>query len=227
VGVDVKPYYSDNSVTIYHGDCREVLPGLVKPVGQAVVSDPPYGTGWVRGGGKVGEFNARHERPDWDVFSTDWIFRAPYVIAGAVFSPLSRAQEIMKAVREERYEPPAAGRKYASTIYWRKTNPRPNGPNRDAITVWPAYLPDGIEFKSYNGDTPLHPCQKPLDLMQWILGFIDPLLRIVDPFAGSGTTLVAAKKLGRKSVGIEQEERYCEIAAQRLSQEVLDLGGAA
>jgi hypothetical protein len=222
----VKPYYSDSYVTIYHGDCREILPGLVKPVGQAVVSDPPYGTGWVRGGGKVGEFNAKHEQPDWDVWTTDWIRVAPYVIAGAVFSPLSRAAEIREYVAHDR-EKPWIYRSHASTVYWRKTNPRPNGPDRDAITVWPAYLPEGIEFRSYNGDTPHHPCQKPLDLMMWVLGFLDARLRIVDPFAGSGSTLIAAKALGRKAIGIDFDERYCEIAAQRMSQEVLNLGGAA
>lgn len=221
----MRPYYEDDFVVLYHGDAREILPSLLR-VGQAVVSDPPYGTGWVRGGGKVGEFNARHEQPDWDIWSTDWIRLAPYVMAGAVFSPLSRAEAIRSAVSDVP-EKPWIYRGHPSTVYWRKTNPRPNGPDREAITVWPAYLPEGIEFRSYNGDTPLHPCQKPLDLMQWVLGFLDPRLRIVDPFAGSGTTLVAAKKLGRRAIGIEQDETYCAITAQRLSQEVLDFGDVA
>ncbi len=85
---------------------------------------------------------------------------------------------------------------------------------------------DGIEFEAYNGDTPLHPCQKPLDLMTWVLRYIDPSLVVIDPFAGSGTTLRAAKNLGRKAVGIEREERYCEIIAQRMQQEILDMGAA-
>jgi hypothetical protein len=70
-----------------------------------------------------------------------------------------------------------------------------------------------------------HPTQKPIDLMRWCIeksGGADAHA-VLDPFAGSGTTLVAAKSLGRKSIGIEIEERYCEVAANRLRQEVLGL----
>ena len=70
-----------------------------------------------------------------------------------------------------------------------------------------------------------HPTQKPLNLMLWCLKWVTAQT-ILDPFMGSGTTLVAAKNIGRKAIGIEIEERYCEIAAQRLSQEVLPLGAA-
>ena len=72
----------------------------------------------------------------------------------------------------------------------------------------------------------LHPTQKPAPLMRWALEFTTGQT-ILDPFMGSGTTLRAAKDLGRKAIGIEIEERYCEIAAKRLAQEVLDLGAAA
>lgn len=91
----------------------------------------------------------------------------------------------------------------------------------EPIIIGPCCMPDGIEFAAYNGDTPLHPCQKPPELMTWLLEFVWPNLLVVDPFMGSGTTLRAAKDLGRKAIGIEIEERYCEIAAKRLAQEVL------
>jgi site-specific DNA-methyltransferase (adenine-specific) len=207
----MRPYYSDSLVTIYHGDCREVLPDLLAgdSRGVAMVSDPPYGTGWVRGGGSVGVFKAKQERPEWDVWSTDWLHLCPRVSRWAIFAPLSRQADLQAAL---------AG---SAVVHWRKTNPRPNGPDRDAIIVAPAFLPAGIEYRAYNGDTPLHPCQKPLDLMQWVLGFIPPDFVIVDPFAGSGTTLEAAKSLGIPAVGIEENPEYCEVAAERCRQETL------
>ena len=72
-----------------------------------------------------------------------------------------------------------------------------------------------------------HPTQKPVGLMRWCVGRLGGDAKILDPFMGSGTTLRAAKDLGRQAIGIELDERYCEIAAKRLEQEVLDFGGAA
>ena len=71
-----------------------------------------------------------------------------------------------------------------------------------------------------------HPTQKPIALMEWCLQFIKGELLVLDPFMGSGTTLVAAKRIGRRAIGIEIEERYCEIAAKRLAQRALPLGVA-
>lgn len=210
----LRPYYADESVALYHGDCRAILPLVAEPV--AVVTDQPYGTGWVKGGGRVGEFNARHERPEWDVWDTSWVKHIPDVRAGAVMGPYSRTADL-------RADMPTPN----SIVWWRKTNPRPNGPDREPLCVWPAFLPEGIAYEAYNGDTPLHPNQKPLALMLWALGFVPPWLTVLDPFAGSGTTLRAAKDLGRRAIGIEQDERYCEVAATRLAQMTIDLGGAA
>jgi DNA modification methylase len=71
-----------------------------------------------------------------------------------------------------------------------------------------------------------HPTQKPEELIRWCIQQADPVATILDPFAGSGTTGRAAKDLGRKAVLIEREERYCEIAARRMAQGVLDFGDA-
>ena len=206
----MKAYYQHAGITIYHGDCREILPQVF---GDVIVTDPPYGTGWVRGGGDVGEFHAKHERPDWDVFSVDWI-NPSYGRTWAVFCPKNRASEVGECFDK------------SGILFYRKTNPRPNGPDVEAIvTNFVPWAADRLEFSAYNGDSPLHPCQKPLELMEWVICEVStPYDLIVDPFMGSGSTPQAAKKTGRKAIGIEIEEKYCEIAAKRLSQEVLAFG---
>lgn len=196
------PYYQDRAVTIYHGDCREIMPTL--PLVDAIVTDPPYGTGWVRGGGMVGEFKACHEKPEWDVWTTDWLsLLNAYHAHIAVFGPASRTEEM---------------RAWLGNLWWyEKTNPRPNGPSREPIATT---MTGERVLRHYNGDCPLHPTQKPYTLMLELVHAIPGQL-ILDPFSGSGSTLLAAKDLGRKAIGIEQDERYCEIAAKRMAQEVL------
>lgn len=208
-----EPYYSDSLVTLYHGDCRDILPSIATAV--VVVTDQPYGTGWVKGGGSVGVFNAKHERQSWDVWDMSWVALVRNPVGFAVFGPNSRAADLRAAL-------PSPNR----NVWWRKTNPRPNGPDREPICISPANLPESLEFAAYNGDTPLHPNQKPVDLMLWLLRFMPPF-PILDPFCGSGSTLVAAKMLGREAIGIEQNEAHLQTAIARLGQEVLDLGGAA
>lgn len=201
----MKPYYDRDGITIYNGDCREILPTLGV---EAVVSDAPYGTGWCRGSGRQGEFRASRETPRWDVFDLGWLSAIDPSCFVAVFGPHSRADELRAAVG-------------GGMLWYRKTNPRPLVPPLEPIAIRPIQPDDGAEFAAYNGDTPFHPCQKPLALMRWIVRRVPDGATILDPFMGSGTTLVAAKLEGRRAIGIEIEERYCEIAAKRLAQGVL------
>lgn len=202
----MKPYYDEDGVTIYHADCRDVLP-LLAPV-DLVLTDPPYGTGWIRGGGKrAGEFHARHEQPAWDIFTLDWLDLVSCASQFAVFCAVSRWQDM-----REKWPT-------CSQLRYRKSNVRPGGADYEPVAVYPA-IADG-EFLAYNGDAPFHPCQKPIEVMRWILGRLLPVGVVLDPFMGSGTTLRAAKDLGIKSIGIEIEEKYCEIAAKRMRQRVL------
>lgn len=222
----MKPYYEHAGITIYHGDCREIAGTMVYETGvprlfDVVITDPPYGTGWVLGGGGVGEFSAKSVREPWDVFSTGWMKFNHAPKAWAVFSPDARIPETAAAI----------GGKFRLR-YYIKSNPRPALGGNDSPSVEPIVVAPGTRYSNgpahliaYNGDAE-HPCQKPLAVMLWLVeGVAAPGQIVLDPFMGSGTTLVAAKRLGHEAIGIEIEERYCEIAAKRLSQEVLDLSG--
>src|SRR5882672_6849514 len=93
------------NATLYLGDCLQILPREWLDY-QAVLTDPPYGTGWVRGGGAVGEFNAKHEKPDWDVFSIHWIklVRSDVIAAFCAPSYLHRMCTAFRAPCIARYK---------------------------------------------------------------------------------------------------------------------------
>jgi site-specific DNA-methyltransferase (adenine-specific) len=204
----MKPYYERDGIVIYHGDCREVLPSL-EPV-DLVLTDPPYGIASVwKGGSGHGWARAQEQgqiRNSWDgeppaaAVIAECIAkgRAAVVWGGNYFSlPLSRGW-----------------------LVWNK--PERNFSLGEAELAWTT-RDNVIRVRDDVRSDPTreHPTQKPLALMRWCVELFPGAETILDPFMGSGTTLRAAKDLGRKAIGIEIEERYCEIAAKRLSQEVL------
>jgi DNA modification methylase len=202
----VTPYYADDLVTIYHGDCREWMPEA-----DVIVTDPPYGiaTKWVggsRGHGWDAAGRKRSARNAWDQGPGDIScileMRCPTVIWGGNYFTV----------------PPARG-----WLVWRKETT--GFSLADAELAW-TNLDQPVRVFTLprnKGPAPEHPTTKPLSLMIWTISFCPPGT-ILDPYMGSGSTLVAAKSLGRRAIGIEIEERYCEIAASRCSQEVLGLG---
>jgi len=199
---------------VVHGDALTVLRGMNGAPGFAIVSDPPYGTGWARGGGlRAGEFHAKHEKPAWDVFDVSWLELVRLAKFAAVFGPGSQRDALVAAVG-------------GGAMWWKKTNPRPNGPDRDVIAVRPAEH-DWREFVAYNGDTPLHPCEKSLDLMLPIVALTAAVDVVLDPFAGSGSTGVAAIRLGRRVVLIEQDAGYAALIRERMQAEELQTSLAA
>lgn len=206
-----KPYYQDEYVTIYHGDGRQLI--SLFAVGAVILTDQPYGTGWARGGKRAGEFKAKHEKPEWDVWDISWIEAAQGAKRIAAFCPVGKCEELTAALP------------HSAVLHYLKSNVRPGGIAREPIVSSPPPGNKGDwKFTAYNGDMPLHPCQKPIEVMEWLVALLsnaDDV--IVDLFAGSGTTGRAAKNLNRRCVLIEREERYCEIAAKRMGQEVLAL----
>lgn len=212
------PYYQDDAVTIYHGDCRDLIRKIPEQI-TLVLSDPPYGVGIEYGNGSVDDF-------------TRWKNLIDVVL------PLCRNVAESTMICSSKIE--------AEKHLWKHHNPdyrlcwyKGALPTRsfvgfkdwEPVFVWGRcwtnpmhdhFFAPTLDFGTYG-----HPCPKSDEWAKWILARALPMNgRVLDPFMGSGTTLRAAKDLGRKAIGIEIEERYCEIAAKRMAQEVLPLNDA-
>jgi len=214
-----KPYYSHAGITIYCGDCREILPQLHG----VILCDPPYGIGWTHGSEKIAHASRLNEIP---CIGDDQPFEPDHLLAFSaclIWGANYYADRL--PVREGRW------------LVWDKRCGYGDRDMSDCEFAWVRgsdgtaarmfrHLWDGFNRDSERGIPRVHPMQKPVPLMTWCLSFLPEGL-VIDPYCGSGTTLVAAKKSQRQAVGIEIEERYCEIAAKRLSQEVFDFSLSA
>lgn len=213
----MRPYYRDEYATIWHGDCREILPTL--PDVDLVLTDPPYNVGVDYGEG--------HDDKMADEAFVAWAsvwFRQCRAKAGTVLISTGNPQLAFYALIEPWkwllcwYKPAAMGRGPVGFNAW------------EPVAMWgkgsAAGLPDVFTAPIIpQRDTGAHPCPKPVEWASALLARFPKTTSVLDPFAGSGTTLVAAKAQNVRAIGIEIEERFCEIAANRLRQGVLDLAG--
>ncbi len=223
------PYYQDEWVTIYHGDCREVTAWLDADV---LVTDPPYCIRWERPQ-TAGAKNSWHNpgiEGDADTSARDtvldmWGARRPALVFGSVRAAWPAEWRQVLVFRKP--EATASGL-FGAFLPWRKDwepvfvlgAEWPKTPSRRSAVVATSELSAG-GYRGYATSTG-HPHTKPVDVMRQLIEACPPGV-IVDPFMGSGSTLRAAKDLGRKAIGVELDERYCEIAARRMGQEVLAL----
>lgn len=218
----MKPYYEHAGITIYHGDCREVLPFVLADV---LVTDPPYGIGWKKGRNK-----AAGSRPHTGIMNDhdtsardealDMLAHLPGVVFGLFYAPAPQRlkQTLVWA------KPADAGLVGSVTGFRRDAEPVfLVGPWPQRTVQWSSVFRAGAGGIASVAAETGHPHTKPVGLMIDILRKC-PHGCVIDPFMGSGTTLVAAKESGRKAIGIEIEERYCEIAANRLAQDMLEFG---
>lgn len=224
------PFYDRDGITIYHGDNRQILPMLGRF--DLLMADPPYGiacgvdgkrtaermrskNGITENGIKKSPNSATGKRDygfsEWDVEPVEeWVMSLArsicqkQIIFGGNYYAL----------------PPCKG-----PLVWDK---EVNGNFADGEMAWNNLgIPLRIKRHLWNGmirkgrEERHHPTQKPLEVIQWAIGLAGDIETILDPWAGSGTTGHAAKNLGKRCVMIEREERYCEIAALRLAQDVL------
>lgn len=246
----MSPYYEQDGISIYCGDAREVLPALASASVDLILTDPPYNVSERNGrdGTTVGQLkrkdgSARKIWKDFGAWDRGWD-AAPFLSeARRLLRPggslIAFTSEFLIA------DYLASGLNHRALIYWRKTNPTPAFRQLYVraveMAVWQAngasgwvFNGDGYTLNHYEGpgvvghatgDEPrVHPTQKPEWLMAKLLAVhSDPGALVVDPFMGSGTTLRAAKDLGRRAIGIEINEEHCATAVKRLQQAVLPL----
>ena len=219
----MKPYYQDGSVMIYHGDCREVLPEITERP-DLVLTDPPYMVSKVGRHDAVDSAVEGMDDPFWILPATQQVYRVMATDAFCVsFYGWRQADHFLFAWRAAGLKPVGhlvwvkrqwglgsyVRSKHESAYMLVKGTPRPN-----------KVIADVLDWQ--REPTKEHPTQKPVAALVPVIEAIGPRL-VLDPFLGSGSTLMAARTLGVRAIGIEIDERYCEIAARRCSQEVLGL----
>lgn len=225
----VKPYFERDGITILHGDCREIAPGLSGV--DALVSDPPYGidadtdsrrfTCGNRNRGKP--MTQRDGRADWGDIHGDaepfdpapWLAYERVVPLGREpLQPAPPSRDMARVAQE--------GRPPLRDVPLRLRTRVAEGRLRRLCLPLP--VPAALSDQGDGGVRPSH-AEAGGPLMRWCLERLDlaPGSLVLDPYMGSGTTLIAARDLGLRAIGIEIEERYCEIAARRLQQQVFDM----
>jgi site-specific DNA-methyltransferase (adenine-specific) len=223
----VRPYFERDGVTLYQGDCRVILPTLNPSDVGLVLTDPPYG---------INLDTANHHRQrgalamandyalvhgDAEPFEPSHLLRFPRLLlfGGNHFAerlPASPSWLIWDKVANLRSDRPLGFNDNADAeLIWTNLG----GPVRILRHQW-----IGLMKGTERGEARVHPTQKPVALIRWLIEmFSRPGDLILDPYAGSGTTLRAALDTGRRAIGIEIEERYCEITAGRCAQAAMPL----
>jgi DNA modification methylase len=229
------PYFADEWVTVYHGDALEILPTLTIGTAHAVLTDPPYVIGAVSAGSIGSKSGGWQDMMNSAAWFTSWYRMCDRLLkhTGALwtFCNWRTVPVVMRAAVD-------AGLPVTSLAVWDKEWIGPGGsqglrPSYEMIALLAKSgfavpnrgVPDVIRHKVGSYKPNGHPAEKPEGLVRRILG-IHGLDGggglVVDPFLGSGTTALAARSIGVRCIGIEAEERWCELAASRLSQMVLE-----
>ena len=218
----LRPYYDHGGITLYHGDYRQILPHVKA---DCLVTDPPYGTGGYKDTGEGGGYwNREVVTEEWDRVDVEFmrIFTGKMVIT---FCASTMWRDLMNAAEDGGWE------RFPLMMAMHKTNARPGTYGIMRLSLEPIFVfrkdqkarlrggDDLLKTALVSSKEKRHPHQKPLKVMQEVLQKV-PEYSICDPFAGSGTTLLAAKNLGMRAIGIEQDESFCEVVAERLSQDV-------
>ena len=246
----MNPYYQQNGITIYHGDAFDVVP-LIDSFGiDLILTDPPYGitaNTWDKKGQAEDiaillrrfktvvttasqPFSSFMVCADAGRFRHEWIWEKNRGsnFANTVREPMKEHEHVLvfsdKKWTYNRQMEPRKGSgsdriKYNVAFRTKSKNYR-DFQDRDTNTLTELRVPSSVQ--KFNTEVGLHPTQKPVTLFEYLVKtYSNPGDTIIDPFMGSGTTLIAARNLGRDAIGIDSDERSCEVSANRLSQAVL------
>lgn len=229
----MKPYFSNDTVMLYHGDCREITDWLAADV---LVMDPPYGRGWKQGDGlpsrgRRAKSNGRNGiAGDQDTSVRDAALKMWGPRLAIVFGDLMLAPPVGTKLVGVYRKPPDAGTRGAIGGYRRDAEaiyllgPWPSGIGGRSSIIATAARSQGNPSSAAGRYS--HPHAKPVDVMEKLIAAC-PQGVIADPFAGSGSTLIAARNQGRQAIGVELEERHCETIAKRLAQGALSFEDAS
>ena len=213
------PYYDQDGIQIWLGDCRVILPTLSEI--SAIVTDPPYGVSWdgVHAKDRIHSQNFSRSGVEAKIYDDDEPFDPQPILAVGCPIALTGAQHFYDRL-------PAGG----SLHCWNKIGEYKRLDQSDADMIW-CSIPQacrifhlvwrGLCRHVEKNEKFKHPTQKPVALMAWMIGLCGNPQTICDPYMGSGSTLVAAKRMNRRAIGIELREDYAEAAANRLRQGVL------
>lgn len=211
----MEPYYQHAGITIYHGDCREILPNLIA---DSLITDPPFNVGKDYGESTddlpLGEYVEMLEAiAKWGPATQAWVTPTNRLamfsrVLGDSVRPVVVQRGVIGPKRWGWYD------QFDMILVRGK-------PNKYAKNHWSDIRLKG-EGYFFRENTFGHPGYTPFRIMQRLAGLLTESV-VIDTFLGTGTMAIAAKQIGLCAIGIELEERYCEIAAKRLSQEVLDL----
>jgi len=216
----MKPYYEEDNIQIYCGDCLSILPSFAEKSVDLVLTDPPYGINVIGGSGSIGGSGYVEVKKYQPVINDDIkidltpLFKTSknqIIFGGNYFSlPVSKGWIVWDKKCKNNWFDNFSDGELAWTSF--------NKPLRIYRHLNMGALKQGRHI------TRTHPTQKPLELMMWIIdNYSEQNDLILDPFLGSGTTLVACKELGRKGIGIEISKEYCDIAIKRLKNTQKDM----
>jgi adenine-specific DNA-methyltransferase len=219
------PYYEKDGIALYHGDCREILPQFPPDIFDLVLTDPPYLVSYSCRWGSAWNPIEGDSDPSWVIPVYSELFRTLKQDSLCLtFYGWPHAETFLSSWRLVGFRPISVFilvKRQIGLGYFTRAQHEQAYLLAKGRPPKPDIAPSDV-LEWHSSGLPFHPNQKPLGAVaQLLTAFSNDCSVVLDPFSGSGTTLLAAKACGRKAVGIEIEERFCEITAMRLSQEVL------